>query len=313
MPTKLNKNKKIEKVKNEDLNVEDKTQNLDDQEDIMDDEMLDALYENCDHLLDTSFYNVDYDKEVFMELRKIIDTAFAKRNKSSEDDKNYDDLIFNLTTRCVEDSALQDFMGYAYKKGKYDFCLLNYEKYLKWTLLAGSNGNAFSLSKLQMYFSRELDEIFSMNKIDVVSDIFDIQDYRFVLVILKKLCDAMVRELQINAVELIKEPEVYQEQTDQIMRKYDKYKQEACKFVKNECELIIDAYDRYNNAIKLQNIEQAVESVEEKQEKNEQIDVEKEALKTTDSSNRFVKKAPSKKKFRWWHANIFISFNCNFV
>ena len=294
MPVKSKENKEIEE-KNENISEETTSDN---QEEYLNEDQIEALYENCDNLLDTSFYDVDYDKDVFMELRKIIDAAYARRNKSSEDDKHYDDLIYNLTTRCVDDNALQDFMGYAYKKGKYDFCLLNYEKYLKWTFLAASNGNAFSLSKLQMYFSRELDEIFAMNNIDVVSEIFEIQDYRFVLVILKKLCDAMVRILNISAVELIKEPEVYQEQSDQIMRKYDKYKQEACKSVMEECQSIIDAYNRYNEALKQQTLDQAEENISEEQT-NSQVDVEEEASKIADSSNKFVRKTPSKKKFRW--------------
>lgn len=265
---------------------------------------LQDLYDFCDLTVNAGFYEVDADRELFMELRKIVDNAFAKRNKSKADEEKYDEIIYNLTTKCLDDESLQDFMGYCYKKGKYDFCLLNYEKYMKWTILAASRGNAFSLSKLQLFYQTQIEELLSIKGINKVAELLDVEDERFLYVLMKKLSDALVYILNLIPEEMIKEPEVYVEQNDQIMRKLDKAKAEALTYVKKECEDFILAIENLNEQERqanLANNELYEEEIadEEPDEAELQRRIEEEALKQTTSSNRFVKKAPSKKKFRW--------------
>lgn len=267
------------------------------------------LFDYCDMLLDASFFKGDKDKEIFMELRKIIDSAYAKRNKSAKEEKEYDDIIYNLTTKCIDDENLQDFMGYAYKKGKYDFCLLNYEKYLKWTILAASNGNGFSISKLELFFANQLNEVLTLDGIDKIAEVLELEDERFIILIIKKLCDNIVRIMQLNAVDMIKEPEVYLEQTEQLMRKYDKIKDEACSYLKEECQELINSINNLEKAEKEVYVNKPAS--EEKVEENKQLDVHEEALKQVDSKNKFTKK-PTIKKFRWWYDSFRIShYYCN--
>lgn len=293
--------KKIEEQKNEE-NIkikEEIVENQDNKEDVS----IQDVFDFCDMLLDASFFKGEHDKEVFMELRKIIDSAYARRNRSKKDEDDYDEVIYNLTTNCIEDENLQDFMGYAYKKGKYDFCILNYEKYLKWTILAGSNGNGFSLSKLEMFFTNEINEILSIEGIDKIAENLEIEDERFIILLLKKLCDNMVKILNLSAVELIKEPEVYLEQSEQLMRKYDRLKLEACKMLKEECEGFVESIIKLDDAEKEARIE-SNESPAEQTETVSQVDVEAEAIKQTDSSNKFTRKIPTKKTFRWWFMKV---------
>ncbi len=114
MPKKKNENQKTKE------HFEEKEPAVVENSDNEDDVSIQDVFDFCDMLLDASFFKGEHDKEVFMELRKIIDSAYARRNKSKQDEDNYDEIIYNLTTNCIEDESLQDFMGYAYKKGKYD-------------------------------------------------------------------------------------------------------------------------------------------------------------------------------------------------
>ncbi len=293
MPKKKNENQKTKE------HFEEKEPAVVENSDNEDDVSIQDVFDFCDMLLDASFFKGEHDKEVFMELRKIIDSAYARRNKSKQDEDNYDEIIYNLTTNCIEDESLQDFMGYAYKKGKYDFCILNYEKYLNWTILAGSNGNGFSLSKLEMFFINEINKILSIEGINKIAENLEIEDERFIIVILKKLCDNMVRIMNLSAIELIKEPEVYLEQSEQLMRKYDRLKEQACNMLKEECEGFIESLNKLDEAEKNSALKENENMIEEKQNVS-QVDIEAEAIKQADSSNKFTRKIPTKKTFRWW-------------
>lgn len=268
---------------------------------------IEEVADASDALADAIFYDVDYDREVFMELRKIMDNAFSKRNKSNEDEDYYDEVVFNLTTKCIDSQYLQDFLGYCYKKGKYDFCLMNFEKYMKWTILAGSRGNAFSLSKLQLFFANQLDTILEIPGIELVADNFDLEGDQFMMVLLKKLCDHMVVVSELYPEKMIKEPEVMVEQSEQLMRKFDRAKTLACNAVVQECQGLIDSINKLEDEFKRQDeIMREIRAMENQEPEPApepvqltEEQVEKEAAKQTNSSNKFVKKEPSKKKFRW--------------
>lgn len=268
---------------------------------------IEEIAEASDSLDDAIFYDIEYDRDVFMELRKIMDNAFAKRNKSEEDENYYDEVVYNLTTKCLESQFLQDFLGYCYKKGKYDFCLMNFEKYMKWTILAGSRGNAFSLSKLQLFFANQLDTILEIPNIELVADNFEFDGEQFIMVLLKKLCDHMVVVLDLDPIKMLKEPEVYLEQTEQIMRKFDKAKNSACEKLREECEALIASINELEDQISKKNeIMREINKIEMEEREKEfepvqltEEEMEKEAEKQVNSLNKFVKKEPSKKKFRW--------------
>lgn len=270
---------------------------------------IDQVADAADTLSDAIFYDIDYDRDVFMELRKIMDNAFAKRNKTKEDEDYYDGLVYSLTTKCTESQFLQDFLGYCYKKGKYDFCLMNFEKYMKWTILAGSRGNAFSLSKLQLFFANQLDTVLSLPGIELVAENFDLDGEQFMMLLLKKFCDQLVLILELYPEKMLKEPEVTLEQTEQLMRKFDKAKTTACEIVKEECQGLINSINALEDEFKKQ--EEIMREI--KRAQNEEVEpeaapepvqlseeeIEMEAARQANASNKFVKKEPSKKKFRW--------------
>lgn len=310
---KIKNEKAVELLKEPELvseNVEEKFIDISDDMQLSPDYSLRDVYEDVGSLGEAPFYDIDYDREVFMELRKIVDSAFAKRNKSKEDEQNYDDIIYNLTTNCIDNEHLQDFMGYCYKKGKYDFCLMNFEKYMKWTILAGSRGNAFSLSKLQLFLSNQMNELLDIPKIELIMDTLELEDGQFIMVLTKKLCDQLVFILELFPEEMIKEQEVLLEQNDQLMRKFDKAKQLACERVQEECKTLINSINHLDEEIeRSQEIKKAYDAilsgnnevVEQVAEKNvlTEEEIEAEATRQMGSSNKFTKKEPNKKKFRF--------------
>lgn len=310
--------KSIKKVKNENAveikeeeKAEEKGLTISDDMLLDEDYTLNDVYEDVDSLADAPFYDVEYDRDVFMELRKIVDNAFAKRNKSKEDENNYDEIIYNLTTNCIDNKHLQDFMGYCYKKGKYDFCLMNFEKYMKWTILAASRGNAFSLSKLQLFFSNQINELLSIDEIELAMNTLELEPEQFIMVLTKKMCDQLVFILDLFPEEMLKEPETMLEQNDQLMRKLDKAKFLAFDRVAEECKSLINSINELDKEIeKSKNIKKEFDRMMNEAEKEElnqnsenslltEEQMQAEAAKQMNLSNKFTRKEANKKKFRW--------------
>lgn len=254
------------------------------------------VFKACDDLLNAKFFDVEFFKTLFMETRKMIDEAYKNRSKSKQAEDDWDNIVFNLTSKAVDEPIFQDFLGYAYKKGTYDFCLMNFEKYLKWTILAGANGNGFSLSKLQLFFNSQIEYILSQEGQEYIMNLLMLSGEEYVLFLTKKLCAYIVKDLNLNPVDLFKEDEVYVEQNEKLMRQFELIKEKAKEELASECKNLYESMlkiDELNSKLEEENV------VEESPEVKE-VDIEAEAMKNMDSSNKFVKKKTSKKQFRWW-------------
>ena len=77
----------------------------------------------------SSTFDIELYRAIFMELRRQMDELSAKRGKSEKAYAEYDDAVYNITSNAITNCSAQDFLGYCYKKGFYDFCIMNYEKY----------------------------------------------------------------------------------------------------------------------------------------------------------------------------------------
>ena len=294
-------NEELEQISSEDVEeLEDENQELDQFEDASEDEEdidPEEVFKACDDLLNAKFFDVEFFKTLFMETRKMIDEAYKNRTKSKQAEDDWDNMVYNLTSKATDEPIFQDFLGYAYKKGTYDFCLMNFEKYLKWTILAGANGNGFSLSKLQLFFNSQIEYILSQEGQQYIIDLLMLSFDEYVLFLTKKLCMNIVEDLNLTPVELFKEDEVYVEQNDRLMRQFELIKEKAKDKLVKECENL------YQKMLKVDEIneELAVEdnSFEEQEPEAKEVDVEAEAMKNLDSGNKFVKKKTSKKQFRW--------------
>lgn len=245
-------------------------------------------------------FDVNLFRSLFMEIRKIVDRLYAKRERSEKDLAEYDDAIYNITANTVHESAAQDFMGFCYKKGFYDFCIMNYEKYMKWSILAAANGNAFTLSKLQIFLTTALDKLYEVENLDVIFDFLDLTEENFELFLSKMLCTEMVSILEISPESLIKMPEHYVEQNEELTKLFDKTKLQACDQVSVKLQKAIDQL--LENLKKFENQQNEINNlntpVETKHEETEVVEtpiVESSIEKPV----RFDKKSTIKKKFRY--------------
>ena len=235
-------------------------------------------------------------REIFMALREKLDDLYEKREKSEKAYADYDDAVYHITTNALNEAGAQDFLSYCYKKGKYDFCLMNYEKYMKWSLLAAANGNAFSLSKLQIFLTNAIEEVLNLENHSYMLDFLDLEPENYYIFLSKLICEEMVNILEITPEKLIKMPEVYQEQNEDLLRLFDNTKIEAAQSVKQTLKNAIDQLVEY---VKMENQKNKKE-VEPKEtavveEVKEVVKVEKEEEKPAQST---VKK-PKIKKFRY--------------
>lgn len=236
-------------------------------------------------------------RELFMALREKLDDLYEKRERSEKAYAEYDDSVYSITTNALNEVGAQDFLSYCYKKGKYDFCLMNYEKYMKWSLLAAANGNAFSLSKLQIFLTNAIEDVLSLENHSYMLDFLELEPNNYYIFLSKLICEEIVKILDITPENLIKMPEVYQEQNEDLLRLFDNAKMDAAKAVKQTLQKAIEQLVEYVK----------IENEKTKESKNKPIEPEplqeiKEELKPEqkeEKSSQPAVKKPKIKKFRY--------------
>ncbi len=248
----------------------------------------------------SEIFNVNLYRDVFMELRRQLDDLSARRGKSDKTYAEYDDAVYNITASSATNPSAQDFLGYCYKKGFYDFCLMNYEKYMKWTILAAANGNAFSLSKLQIYLTTALDTLLSIPDISDLQDFMELKDDNFIIFLSKMICDEIVNIMEISAEKLIKMPEKYLEQTEENQKEFDRAKGEATKKVSQKIKKVLVELDKEVTRImeEQQNSEQETETTDEESVETPVME-EVRKQKPENAGNKFKRNLDIKKKFRY--------------
>lgn len=245
-------------------------------------------------------FDVDFYRALFLELRKSMDDLYSERGKDEESYTKYDEAVYNITANAVTNCGAQDFLGYCYKKGFYDFCLMNYDKYMKWTVLAGSNGNAFSLSKLQIFLTTSLDNLYSLNDLEFVYDFLDLTNDNFVLYLSKLLCDEIVKILDITPEALIKLPEKFMEQSEETQKIFDRAKIEAEKIVSEKLNRAISFLkEKYEEQKALNKAELEKSTKEIEQIEKDLDEVPADEKQHEQKENVFRKPHNFKKKFRY--------------
>lgn len=286
---KTTSNKEIEEKKIPDISLQ-KNENIQDEisREIIEDP-------NSSPIFDVFLY-----RELFMSVKQKIDTLFDKREKSDKDSDAYDDAVYNITTNAINECGAQDFLSYCYKRGKYDFCLMNYEKYMKWSLLAAANGNAFTLSKLQIFLANAVDNVLNLENHSYMLDFLELTPEHYYTFLTKLVCEEMVKILNISAEALIKMPEVYQEENEELLRLFDNAKLDAAEIVKttlkNAIDQLVEFVKRAAEEEKALKEKSKIENKIEEETIEQEIAVQNQGIKEEKSQ---VFKKPKIKKFRW--------------
>ena len=92
----------------------------------------------------------------------------------------------------------------------------------KWLIMAGANGNKFSLDRLKLHFSYAFDKIIELEDFGEISFKHNIDEYNYQYKLGKLICDAVIDYLKIDALELAKAKPVPLPFSSVIMRQYDR-------------------------------------------------------------------------------------------
>lgn len=133
----------------------------------------------------------------FVELRKQI--------LDSVDSDKFNDLFTDLCARAMaNDCIAQDVVAYFFNKGIPDKLLPNYENYMSWQILAGANGNEFSLDKLEFFINTALE--FIVNDREIIAEALrrkNITKDNALYVISNLICEGIADELKLDPKKLV--------------------------------------------------------------------------------------------------------------
>ncbi|MBQ7885041.1 MAG: hypothetical protein IJ318_02990 [Clostridia bacterium] len=98
----------------------------------------------------------------------------------------------------------------------------NIEMSMKWLILAGANGNKFSLDRLKLQFGYAFDTIINLSDFGQIAYKFKIHEYNYQHILGKLLCDAVIDDMKINALELAKQKPFHLPFSSVILRTFDR-------------------------------------------------------------------------------------------
>lgn len=140
--------------------------------------------------------------------RNVAYNGFIKLRKEildSVDSDKFNDLFTDLCARAMaSDCIAQDVVAYFFNKGIPDKLLPNYENYMSWQILAGANGNEFSLEKMEFFINSALDSI--VNDTEVIAEALrrkNITKDNALYVISNLICEGMADQLKLDPKVLV--------------------------------------------------------------------------------------------------------------
>lgn len=183
---------------------------------------------------------VDYEKmtsddfrESFTKLRSKVDRTVDKTDFVDRE-KAFFDLYTEIGVKAVEgDIVAQDYLGYLFKHGKEPYIHENIEIAMKWLILAGANGNKGTLKKLTLFLGYAYDEICFAEDFVYISERNGIYQDNYEYILGKLICEAIVDELKIDAMELTREEIVKVPYNEKSLRIFDRAKHKAIPIVLN--------------------------------------------------------------------------------
>lgn len=171
---------------------------------------------------------MDYEKMSAQDFRE----AYAERRESIYSKIEYvgsikaEQILLEEYDQLCADSAsgdpvAQDLLAEWFRNGN-QIVPENIETSMKWLILAGANGNKFSLDRLKLHFGYAFDTIIELNDFANIAYRFKIDNKNYQYVLGKLLCDAVVDDMKIDALELAKKRPIYLPFSSIIMRTFDR-------------------------------------------------------------------------------------------
>ena len=171
---------------------------------------------------------MDYDKMTAKDFRD----AYALKRESIYSKIEYIGsmkaekiLLEEYEQLCAEaasgDPVAEDLLAEWFRNGN-QIIPKNIETSMKWLILAGANGNKFSLDRLKLHFGYAFDTIIDLKDFGTIAYRFKIDNKNYQYVLGKLLCDAVVDDMKIDALELAKQKPFFLPFSSIIMRNFDR-------------------------------------------------------------------------------------------
>lgn len=171
---------------------------------------------------------MDYESMTADEFRDLgiarREAIYAKTMNigSIKAEKIMNDEYVNLCTDAAGgDPIAEDLLATWFRNGN-EVVPENIDISMKWLILAGANGNKYSLDRLKIHFGFAFDAIINLNDFGGFAYKFGINGDNYQYILGKLLCDAVVDDMKINAYDLAKEKPAYLPYSGIILRAFDR-------------------------------------------------------------------------------------------
>lgn len=171
---------------------------------------------------------MDYERLSSAEFR---DLAHARKEKiyskiSKLGSIKAEAILYDEYENLCEDAAggdpvAQDILAEWFRNGS-QIVSENMEVGMKWLILAGANGNKYALDRLKLHFNYAFTKIIDQSDFGMMANKYDIDEYNYQYKLGKYICDGVVDDMKINALELAKARPSYLPFSAIIMRRFDK-------------------------------------------------------------------------------------------
>lgn len=173
----------------------------------------------------------------FMALRAKTQRIINKADIDAREETAIDAFNDICLDASKNDPIAQDYLAYIFKKGLRGIIPENYEKYMQWQVLAGANGNQYSIDKLSLFLNFALNEILMAEDVEYLIRRNNLTQSNYQYVLGRLLCEGIADELRLDAETLVKQPIVHKEFDPAVMRAFDRARNfvipKVLKFLRN--------------------------------------------------------------------------------
>lgn len=179
------------------------------------------------------YHDEEYFKNEFLSRRAEIAKKTYNKGSIAIEDIYADEYTEQCTLAAGGDVVAQDLLSYWFKHGN-PVLPENIELSMKWLFLAGAGGNKHSINKLSLFLNYAYDSILYSEYFDDLNKILIINQDNYQSLLGEVICQKLVEELDISALELSKEKTVeitfnqlsmqrFTSALDRAMKKVDEY------------------------------------------------------------------------------------------
>ena len=147
---------------------------------------------------------IDYYRNEFLKRRATIAKMTYGKGSIEIEDIYANEYLKQCERAVMGDVVAQDLLSYWFKHSN-PALPENVELSYKWLFLAGANGNKHSITKLSLFFNYAYDSIIFSDYYPDLLAIMGINNDNYQILLGEVICQEMVKELGIDALELSKQ------------------------------------------------------------------------------------------------------------